>query len=142
MHNIFSMRQTNMGEETSVQSPLAAKYTNFSIENLLRLVQPIPGENRLGPEAVDVLRGEASQNGDPIRALAAGFSAHQDRKTGTISPSRQTPIVSCVALPRNKVEVTEGKMAAQPMMGMHVEEGFVLKHLFFCFLGYILEPAK
>jgi hypothetical protein len=127
---------------TSVQRPLSAKYSNFSIENLLRLDQPEDKETVLGSPAVDVLLETASHIVDPDQSTGTGLSNNvtRDRKIGLVAPSRQTITASCVqeAPVEHLTLVAEGKVTAllsvpgrdtQQILGLQVTVRFVLKNV-------------
>ena len=133
---------------TSVQRPLTAKYSNFSIENLLRLDQPDNKETILGPPAVDVLLETASHIVDPDQSTGTGLSNNvtRDRKIGLVTPSRQAIAVSCVQ--ETPVEhftlAAEGKVTAllsvpgrdtQQILRVQVTVRFVLKRSFLWFFS-------
>ena len=124
---------------TSVQRPLTAKYSNFSIENLLRLDQPDNKETVLGPPAVDVLLETASHIVDPDQSTGTGLSNNvtRDRKIGLVASSRQAIPASCVqeTLVEHFTLAAEGKVTAllsvpgrdiQQILGVQVTVRFVL----------------
>jgi hypothetical protein len=127
---------------TSVQRPLSAKYSNFSIENLLRLDQPDNKGTILEPPAVDVLLETASHIVDPDQSTGTGLSSNvtRDRKIGLVAPSRQAITASCVqeAPVEHLTLVAEGKVTAllsvppgrdtQQILKVQVTVRFVLGH--------------
>jgi hypothetical protein len=140
---------------TSVQRPLSAKYSNFSIESLLRLNQLDNKETVLGPSAVNVLLETASHIVDPDQSTGTGLSSNvtRDRKIGLVAPSRQAVAVSCVQETpfRHNTLVAEGKVTAllsvpgrdtQQILGVQVTVRFVLKRSFLWFFHRKIRQEK
>jgi hypothetical protein len=128
---------------TSVQRPLSAKYSNFSIENLLRLDQPDNKETILGPPAVDVLLETASHIVDPDQSTGTGLSSNvtRDRKIGLVAPSRQAVTASCVqeTIVRHFTLAAEGKVTGPSVPGRDIHPTvtvrFVRKRSFLWFFS-------
>jgi hypothetical protein len=126
---------------TSVQRPLTAKYSNFSIENLLRLDQPDNKETVLEPRAVDVLLETASHIVDPDQSTGAGLTNNvtRDRKIGLVAPSRQAVAVSSVQKTpvRHFTLAAEGKVTGPSVPGRDIHPTvtvrFALKRSFLWF---------
>jgi hypothetical protein len=129
-----------MADVTAVQRPLTAKYSNFSIENLLRLDQPDNKGTVLEHPAVDEPTSHDVDSGHP-RGVGLSNNATGDRKIGLVAPSRQAVAVSCVQ--ETPVEhftlAAEGKVTAllsvpgrdtQQILRVQVTVRFVLKRSF------------